>query len=174
MTARTVHDKFVLVIKIIPTAIIILPQQIILAELRVIRLDDGFVVFTGRQEVMAAPGTAGLTLLAAVVPGTADFSIITKNWVRIKVNRAIIIIGALYQGSRYSPLDPVSYILVRSPYIFIRSIIMILLVAAVVMLQGRGVAGGSSCMMFTADQVVSTVSSGVAADSSQPSAAPRL
>ena len=51
---------------------------------------------------------------------------------------------------------------------------MVLLETAVMMLQGRGVAGGSSCMMVTADQVVATVSSGVAADSSQHSAAPRL
>ena len=99
MTAGAVQEGTGLVIKIIPTAIIILPQQIVLTELRVIRLDEG-VVFTGGQEVMAAPGAAGLTLAAAVVPGTADCSIFTKNWIRIKVKRAIIIIGALYQGSR--------------------------------------------------------------------------
>ena len=74
MTAGAVQEGTGLVIKIIPTAIIILPQQIVLTELRVIRLGDGVAIFTftGGQEVMAAPGTAGLTLAAAVEPRTAQ------------------------------------------------------------------------------------------------------
>ena len=70
MAAGPVQEGTVLFIEIKPTAIIILPQQIVLAELRVIRLDEGVAIFTGGQEVMAAPGTAGLALAAAVVPGT--------------------------------------------------------------------------------------------------------
>ena len=79
MTAGAVQEGTGLVIKIIPTAIIILPQQIVLTELRVIRLGDGVAIFTGGQEVMAAPGTAGLTLAAAVEPRTAQS--IIKNWI---------------------------------------------------------------------------------------------
>ena len=71
MAAGPVQEGTVLFIEIKPTAIIILPQQIVLAELRVIRLDEGVAIFTGGQEVMAAPGAAELALAAAVEPGTA-------------------------------------------------------------------------------------------------------
>ena len=43
---------------------------------------------------------------------------------------------------------------------------MILLITAVVMLQGSGVASGASLVIFTADQIVITVLRNVGADSS--------
>ena len=127
------------------------PEYVVLTEEGVIRLEEAATNIAGLllQIVTATPELAILTLLAT------EHSRVTNT------------ISAGYErccGLVLDRGDHTSGLLICPANILVHPSVLMLLVTAVVMLQGSGVAGGASFMGIMAEQVVITLICCVGAD----------
>ena len=128
------------------------PEYVVLTEEGVIRLEE------------AATNIAGLLL--QIVTATPELAILTL--LVTEHSRVTNTISAGYERCCGLVLDRGDHtpgLLVCSANILINLSVLILLIAAVVMLQGSGVPGGASIIGIMAEQIVITVLCSVSADS---------